>query len=177
MSDDTIHDYGQLTEPTTLTISRLLPGSIQRVWDHLTQSDLRRRWLAAGEMPLAVGAPFTLTWRNDELTEPPGQRPAGFGAEHSMDSRITALDPPRRLAFSWGEAGEVTSDLREQADGVLLTVVHRRIDERSSRLMIGAGWHRHLDILADRLAGTTPAETFWDGWLRLRQDYDRRLPG
>jgi len=168
--------YGVLTEPATLTISRLLPGPIERVWDHLTRSDLRRLWLAEGDMTLAVGAPFTLTWRNDELTDPPGRRPDGFGAEHHMESRIVAVAAPHRLVFTWSGGGEVAIDLAEEAGAVRLTLVHRRIAERASRLMIGAGWHRHLDILADRLAGTPSAESFWDGWLRLRQDYDRLLP-
>ena len=42
--------YGVLTEPATLRIERLLPGPIERVWAYLTESDLRRKWLAAGEM-------------------------------------------------------------------------------------------------------------------------------
>ena len=65
--------YGALIEPTTLKIQRLLPGPIERVWAYLTDSDLRRQWLAAGEMEMKVGAPFELVWRNDELTDPPEQ--------------------------------------------------------------------------------------------------------
>ena len=70
--------YGTLIEPTTLKIQRLLPGPIERVWAYLTDSELRRKWLAAGEMEMKVGAPFELVWRNDELTDPPGKRPDGF---------------------------------------------------------------------------------------------------
>ena len=40
--------YGELIEPTTLKIQRLLPGPIERIWAYLTDSDLRRKWLAAG---------------------------------------------------------------------------------------------------------------------------------
>ena len=40
--------YGALSEPSTLTIQRMLPGPIERVWAYLTDSDLRRKWLAAG---------------------------------------------------------------------------------------------------------------------------------
>src|SRR5208282_5598691 len=64
--------YGALTEPTTLTIQRLLPGPIDRVWAYLTESDLRRQWLASGTMEMKVGARFELVWRNNELTSPPG---------------------------------------------------------------------------------------------------------
>src|SRR6266702_3266314 len=70
--------YGSLIEPTTLKIQRLLPGPVERIWAYLTDSDLRRKWLAAGAMEMKLGAPFELTWRNDELSDPPGARPAGF---------------------------------------------------------------------------------------------------
>jgi uncharacterized protein YndB with AHSA1/START domain len=42
--------YGELTEPATLKIQRLLPGPIERVWAYLTEEELRRKWLAAGKM-------------------------------------------------------------------------------------------------------------------------------
>lgn len=59
MADIAMPDaYGRLVEPTTLKIERLLPGPIDRVWAYLTQSELRRRWLASGEMRLAPDAPF-----------------------------------------------------------------------------------------------------------------------
>jgi uncharacterized protein YndB with AHSA1/START domain len=171
----TLQDYCQLIEPTTLSIQRRLPGPIERVWAFLTESDLRRLWLASGVMELKAGAPFAFTWRNDELTNPPGMRPEGFGAEHSMESRIIACDPPHRLAFAWGE-GDVDIALEEMGGQVLLTLTHRRIVERPSRLMIGAGWHAHLDILVAKVSGHEPVAPFWDHWLRLRREYDGRLP-
>lgn len=167
--------YGVLTEPATLKLERLLPGPIERVWAYLVDSGLRRQWLASGEMAMEVGAPVELVWRNDELTDPPGSRPEGFSGEHRMISRITELDPPRRLAISWNGTGDVSFDLEPRGDEVLLTLVHRRIPERPMRLMIGAGWHMHLDVLSARIAGGEP-EPFWDGWTRLRDEYDRRLP-
>src|SRR3990170_7410918 len=85
-------DYGVLTEPATLKIQRLLPGPIERVWAYLTESELRRQWLAAGAMEMKVGAPVELVWRNDELNDPPSARPANFPEEHRMQSRIPELD-------------------------------------------------------------------------------------
>jgi len=176
MSDGMTPDaYGHLTEPTTLTIRRLLPGSVERVWAYLTQSDLRRKWLAAGNMEMAPGTPFTFVWRNDELTNPPGERPADFSPEHSLDCGITAVDPPRLLVIRWGAQAEVSFALDPQGDKVLLTVVHRRLPDRDMLLKVSAGWHAHLDILANRLGGSEP-EPFWDEWLRLRAEYGERLP-
>ncbi len=167
--------YGELTEPSTLTIRRLLPGPIERVWSFLTESELRRKWLADGEMRLTEGANFEFVWRNNELTEPPGERPPGFSAEHRMQSRIVACDPPRKLTFTWSNSGDVTFELETKGAEVLLTVTHRRLPDRSTTLMVGAGWHMHLDILAARLTGEEPMP-FWDGWQRLKQDYDKRVP-
>lgn len=167
-------DYGSLIEPATFSIRRLLPGSIERVWAYLTEGDLRRQWLAAGNMEMKLGAEFELVWRNDQLTSPAGQRPAGFPEEQRMQSRITELDPPRRLTFTWGD-GDVTFELARKGDDVLLSVTHRRLPNRDMTLMVGAGWHIHLDILAARIRGNNP-EAFWDGWVRLRAEYDRRVP-
>ena len=168
--------YGVLIEPATLKIQRFLPGPIERIWAYLTESELRRQWLASGEMQPKAGTAFTLTWRNDELTDPPGQRPSGFSAEHSMDSRITEFDPPHKLAFTWGESGEVSFELDQRGKQVLLTVIHRGLPDRNMTLMVGAGWHMHLDVLVARASGTKPEGSFWEGWTRLKAEYDRRVP-
>ena len=167
--------HGVLTEPATLKIQRLLPGSMERVWAYLTQSDQRRQWLAAGEMEMTVGAPVELVWRNDELSSPPGQRPPGFPEEHRLQSRITELDPPRKLAITWGNTGGVSFELEPAGGGVLLTVIHRRLPDRSTMLDVSAGWHMHLDTLVALAEGRAP-EPFWEGWSRLKGEYDRRLP-
>src|SRR5215208_1125169 len=119
--------------------------------------------------------PFELVWRNDELTDPPGQRPPGHSEEHRMQSRILALDPPRKLAFSFGISGEVSFELEPKGKEVLLTVVHRRLPDRATMLKVSAGWHMHLDVLVARTRGEEPAP-FWDGWSRLRDEYDTRQP-
>ena len=167
--------HGVLTEPMTLEIQRLLPGPIERVWDYLTRSELRRQWLAAGAMELRVGAAFELVWRNDELNDPPSRRPDGFDAEHRLECRITELDPPRRLAFTWGSSDGVTFDLAPAGQKVRLTVTHRRLPDRGMLLKVSAGWHAHLDVLAAQLSGTVPPP-FWDGWSRLMQEYEQRIP-
>jgi uncharacterized protein YndB with AHSA1/START domain len=167
--------YGVLTDPVTLKIQRCLPGPIERVWAYLTESDLRRQWLASGEMEMKVGASFELVWRNDELTDPPGERPSDKSIEHRMKSRITELDPPRKLAFEWGGTGGVTFELEPQGEEVLLTVIHRRVTERSILVGVSTGWHKHLDMLVARLTGAEP-EPFWRGFSELKEEYDRRTP-
>lgn len=171
MTTHTLDNYGTLTEPATLKIQRLLPGPIERVWDYLTKSDLRRQWLAAGEMELKVGGAFEFVWRNHELSNPPGE----VMEEHRMSGTITELAAPHRLAISWGSTGGVTFDLETQGNNVLLTLVHRRVPDRSILLNVSAGWHAHLDVLALRLNGKQTT-SFREGWLRLKAEYDQRLP-
>jgi len=167
--------YGSLVEPATLKIERILPGPIERVWAYLTESDLRRQWFASGEMELKVGAPFEFVWRNDELTNPPGQRPAGFSGEHRMKNEIIEVDPPRKLAFTFGNAGDVSFELEPKGNKVLLTVTHRRLPDRGTTMKVGPGWHMHLDVLVARMNGTEP-EPFWDGISRLQKEYEKRIP-
>jgi len=169
-------DYAALASPDTVRLQRLLPGPIERVWRYLTDSELRRQWLASGDMQAEAGTPFELVWHNDELTDPPGRKPEGFGEQHRMQSTITVFEPPHRLAFTWSGSGDVSFDLEPQGDKVLLTVTHRQLRDRSTMLMVGAGWHMHLDVLVDRLSYRMPSTPFWDGWQRLRGEYERRLP-
>jgi uncharacterized protein YndB with AHSA1/START domain len=170
----TLSAYGVQTEPATVRLQRLLPGPVERVWAYLTESDLRRQWLARGDMDLKVGGKVELVWRNDELTGHAEARPGGVPAEHRMETTITRIEAPRLLAFGWNNGSEVTFELEPQGGEVLLTVTHRRLSGRDGMLGVSAGWHTHLDVLADRLAGRAP-RPFWSSWSRLRAEYDERL--
>lgn len=167
--------YGELIEPTTLKIQRRLPGPIERVWAYITDGELRRKWLAAGQMEMKVGASCELVWRNDELTTPPGHRPAGYSAEHRMPTKILELEEPRHIVFTFGNNGDVSIDLEPKGNEVLLTLTHRRLPDRPTLLRVAAGWHSHLDVLVARSSGKEPA-AFWDGMIELLADYDKRIP-
>lgn len=169
-----IDDHAIAIGSDTICIQRLLPGPVERVWSYLTQGELRRRWLASGEMDLQVGASFTLTWRNDELTEPAGIRPEGMSEEHSATCVILALEAPNLLRYTWPNVGEVTFELGPQGDDVLLTLTHARVPTANVVLGVSAGWHGHLDLLGAILRDEQP-EPFWDSWRALRAEYEERL--
>jgi len=169
-------DYGVFADTDTVRLQRVLPGPVERVWQYLTDAQLRRQWLAGGDdVQPRAGAAFELVWRNDELTDPPGERPDDLGGEHRMHSRVTECDPPRRLAFTWGGDSDVTITLEPRGDEVLLVLVHRHLGDRARVLSHSAGWHAHLDLLVDRVRGQRP-RPFWDSWNGLEADYDARLP-
>lgn len=167
--------HGVLTAPDTLEIRRVLPAPPERVWAWLTDSELRSKWLAAGEMTLVPGAEFEFVWRNNELAGASRSRPANASDEERMTGRVLALDPPRSLSITWDTDGKVTFTLAPRGEGTLLTIVHTGLGERGALLDVSAGWHTHLDILLARETGGTPTP-FWDTWARLKEDYGRRLP-
>lgn len=170
-----------LVAPDTLRIERTLPGPIERVWSFLTESDKRRQWLASGDMELHVGGRVEHVFRNSGLTgndTPPPAKYANFTREHVMHGRITHCEPPRVLAYTWGEgdgASHVRFELDPVDDQVRLRIVHSRLPDRGEILSVGAGWHTHVDILSDRLQGRVPAG-FRATHTRLEAGYERLIP-
>jgi uncharacterized protein YndB with AHSA1/START domain len=96
------------------------------------------------------GSTFELVWRNDELTDPPGRKPEGFGEEHRMRSTVTAWDPPHRLAFTWGE--DTIGFALTPTDGGTTFVLTEELG-RSIAARNAAGWEVCLDRLVEGVAG------------------------
>ncbi|WP_027135276.1 SRPBCC family protein [Geminicoccus roseus] len=176
-----MNDYGTLIAPDTLRFERRLPGPIQRIWAYLTEPDKRARWLAGGPMELRQGGGVTLEFRHADLsaTVDDGAAQAGrCDGTATVHGRVTRCDPPRLLAYTWGEDSgqdsEVTFELSEQDELVHLVLTHRRLRSASGRLSVAGGWHAHLAVLQDRLAGREPPP-FWRTHQRLEAEYRDRL--
>lgn len=172
--------YADIVTPTTVRIERTLPGPIERVWQYLVDGDKRGQWLARGPLDAAPGGGVELHFDNSRLTghdDPPPPKYAAMDAGNTLHGRVLACDPPHLLEFTWGEAADASQvrfELREVDDRVQLTVTHSGIGSRATMLSVSAGWHTHLDVLADRLAGRAPA-SFWRTQARLEADYERRI--
>lgn len=78
------------------------------------------------------------------------------------------------MSFTWGEWGEVTFELTPQDDDVLLVLTHRRLADRAATAEIAGGWHAHLGILTDRLAGREP-RPFWSTHATVAAEYQKRI--
>jgi uncharacterized protein YndB with AHSA1/START domain len=163
--------HGVLAPDKTLRIQRRLPGPIERVWAYLTDSDLRRLWLASGTMQLQPGASFELVWRNDELSHSADERPDGFSAESRATCQFIEVDPPRLMRYIWPGVGEVSMELEAAGDEVLLTLTHRRLVGERLILNVSAGWHAHLVLLVAHL-GNAVAPSLWATWKKLRTEYE-----
>jgi len=174
----TVHRFndmrGTLAEGNTLRIQRRLPGPIERVWSYLTDSDLRRQWLASGTMKLEPGASFELVWRNDELSSSAAERPDGFSAESRATCQFVEVEPPRRMRYIWPGVGEVCMELETVEGEVMLTLTHRQLIGDRLILNVCAGWHAHLVLLVAQLEGNRPP-SLWSTWKCLRKEYEEQL--
>jgi uncharacterized protein YndB with AHSA1/START domain len=174
-------DYGLITEAGAIRFERLLPAPVDRVWDYLTRSELRRQWLAAGEMELRPGGAMTLVFRNSELAGEGEETPESFRQYEGIESkgRIIRCEPPRLLVHSWEEEGdresEVSYELSPSGEGTLLTLTHRRLPDRATMVDVAGGWHTHLGVLEDVLAGRTP-RPFWATQAAVEKEYAARIP-
>jgi uncharacterized protein YndB with AHSA1/START domain len=173
--DRTSEEFGTASEPGTFRIERILPGPIERVWSYLTEPEKRRKWFGAGPMELRAGGRVTLQFLFSELT---GENtPPNKEESCEVPGHVTKCDPPRLLSYTWGEGpdvSEVAFKLTPQGKSVLLVVTHRRLGDFGKMLSVASGWHAHLDILADVLAGRTP-RPFWATKARMEEQYGKRL--
>jgi len=173
--------YARVIAPATVQIERTLPGPIERVWAYLTEPEKRSRWFAGGEMELRSGGRVALRFNNSALTGHDGVPPVKYAAHAgptTLNGTITACEPQHLLAYTFGEgddASHVRFELSEAGDEVILRIVHSRLRNRDEMLSVAGGWHTHVDILADRLNGRSPAG-FWPTHTRLEAEYDQRLP-
>lgn len=175
--------YGSMIEPGTIQFERLLSGPIERVWDYLTKSELKGKWLAAGEVEPRVGGKVELHFKHNNLSETDDPIPEKYKNMEDgayFEGKVTKWEPPRLLSYTWGEdtgaESEVTYELIPKDDNVvLLRLTHRKLgDDRDMLIGVGAGWHTHLGILADRLEGKNP-KGFWSVHNKMEKAYAQRI--
>jgi uncharacterized protein YndB with AHSA1/START domain len=153
-------------EQQLVRFERHLSHPIARVWRALTEPAELIGWLGDAEVELAEGGRFVVRWLNADER---GDR----AVYHGM---ITRLEPPCRLEVSGDIHGVLRWELRPEAGGTLLTFSSTLALREEYRTQVLAGWHYHLDSLADALDGQ-PADlaTLSSGrWDRIHEDYVAR---
>ena len=182
MTTDTL-THETLTERTatdSIRIERLMPGAIDEVWAYLVESDKRAKWFASGPLEQHAGGAITLTWRNSDLSDGmPNPNGAGpDGVDHVMHGTVVACEPPHRLTYNWaadGTGSETTFELTAEGDETRLVLTHVRLPTHKQLVNVSGGWHVHIGILSDLLAGRTP-RLFWQEHARLGKVYAERFP-
>ena len=149
---------------TVLRFERTLRHPPERVWRALTEVDDLRGWHPS---PFELEPEMGGTVR---FLPPDGD---AFG-----DGRVTEYDPPRALAYTWGE-DELRFELRDHDDGCLLVLTHT-FDDHFKAARDAAGWTICLANLERALAGQ-PADAGGGSaepppeWQELNAEYQRRF--
>ena len=153
-----------------LRFERHLPHPIERVWAAITEPEQLVTWLAAATIiDLRLGGRVQLRWLNtDEHSNP---------ANVVMNATITQFDPPRLLEYRGDAHGTLRFELKEEASGCVLifsntfSTSHTRLRESL------AGWHVHLDFLAESLEGQAVDWPHWplDRWARYYERYSQTI--
>jgi uncharacterized protein YndB with AHSA1/START domain len=154
--------YEIVDDRSALTFERRLAHSVERVWRAVTEPAELAHWFPSvirGE--LTAGAPLTFEF-------PGGEMPA-------MEGEVIEADPPRSLAFTWGD-DVLRIELQPDGAGCVLHFVVLFDDaERASR--DAAGWHVCLDRLEEHLGGAaaqSPSSEPTPDWRALYEEYQRR---
>ncbi|HLZ87027.1 MAG TPA: SRPBCC family protein [Puia sp.] len=169
-----MESLGKMLAPDTLRFERTLRGPIERVWAYLTESEKRGKWLAKGEMELFEGGKVNLYFLHNELSPEAWDIPEKFkGMEggHGFTGTVLRVNPPHLLSFTWEGDSEVTFELHETDDAVLLQLTHRKLPtDQASRLSVLGGWHTHLDILVANFSEVVPPN-FWQRYTKMEEVY------
>jgi uncharacterized protein YndB with AHSA1/START domain len=117
-----------------LRLERRLDHSIERVWRAVTDPQELARWFVVDEVPW--------TPHEDEEFEAGGET-----------GRITELDPPRHLAWTWGRERYSFELSAENDDTTTLVFTHVFNPELGPGYQHAAGWEAYFDRLEAHLGG------------------------
>lgn len=168
----------RMLDASTVRIERVLPGPAERIWQYLTEPEFREKWLAGGSLEARAGGEMVLEFDHQRISDEPGPPPERFADSEGYVStcRIETWDPPRELSFSWPEPGQPDSFVHivlepvAGSDELRLVLTHSRLGTHELLQGVAGGWHAHLGILADRLAGRDTGN-FWDRYQKLEAHY------
>jgi uncharacterized protein YndB with AHSA1/START domain len=124
--------YETIDGRPALRFERRLEHRPETVWRAITEPEQMKRWF-----PSTVSGEFR-----------PGGRLSFTFEEHDvpdMEGEVTDVEPPRRLAFYWGD-DHLRFELHAEGDACVLrfTAV---LDARDKAARDAAGWHTCLDRL------------------------------
>lgn len=153
-----------------LRFERHLQHPAEKVWAALTQPERLVDWLAEAEVEHVQGGRMQLRWLN---TDASGNHTVARGT-------VTQFDPPRLVEYDTDIHGRLRWQLKPEDEGCLLTftcILPANFEHVAQNL---AGWHIHLDHLADALQGQKVnwprwQEDYWARWSEYHDRYRARL--
>jgi uncharacterized protein YndB with AHSA1/START domain len=151
---------------SVIRFERRLAHPIERVWRALTEPEEAITWWGKLDIDLTSGGKAVVEWQN---TDEQGNRAVMHGV-------ITELDPPRLLEIEGDIHGTLRFELAPDGDRTRLTFTSTLELPEEFRTKVLAGWHWHLDALAEALDGTAVDWPHWpyDQWERIHEEYVNR---
>ena len=138
--------------PGSLVVEREMPHPPEKIWRALTQGPLIEEWLMKNDFQPVVGHKFNFR------AEP---MPHWNGV---TDCEVLAVEPPRRLAYTWSSSGAeaatgiktvVTWTLTPTSGGTLVRMEQSgfRPDQQANYQGAAYGWQRFVAGLERVTAG------------------------
>lgn len=151
---------------TTLRYRRELAHPVRDVWAAITEPAELAGWIADAQLDLVHGGSVVLRWKNTDLE----------GNNTVLHGTITELDEPWVLEYDTDIFGLLRFELREVDGGTELTFSSTMEVTEEQLAMNLAGWHWHLDRLADTLAGRPYDWSRWtteglSSWEKIHEAY------
>jgi uncharacterized protein YndB with AHSA1/START domain len=141
-----------------LRLERHLDHPVEEVWAALIEPEQLVRWLAEAEIDPAVGGRVVLRWLNTD----------DRGNQAVMRGTITKLMPNSILEINSDIHGLLRWELQRDGSGCTLRFSSALPVPNDQVMVALAGWHIHLEHLADALDGK-PVD--WPNW--MADHYDR----
>jgi uncharacterized protein YndB with AHSA1/START domain len=158
-----VTDLGQFIDldgRPAVRFQRTYPHPIDRVWTAVTTPEELQHWFPSSvDLDLAVGAPVR------------------FSGDPYVENRpgiVVAVDPPRHLAFTWGD-DELRFDLEEVDVGSCRFTLTNLLSERDAAARNASGWAVCLGELDKHIDGTPSRGPHSDDALAFQPLYDAHI--
>jgi uncharacterized protein YndB with AHSA1/START domain len=149
-----------------IRFERRIPHPVERVWAALTSPRELIAWWGDAEVDLREGGRFAMRWLNTD----------DEGRSVVMEATITRLEPPRLLETEGDMHGVLRWELEPDGGGTLLRFSSTLELPEEFRTQTIAGWHYHLDALAEALEGREVdlVELPNERWEKIHAEYVAR---
>jgi uncharacterized protein YndB with AHSA1/START domain len=148
-----------------IDFERRLDHPVDRVWAALTRPEELIAWWGDADVDLSEGGHFNVRWLN---TDDEGNAP-------EMHATIAKLVPGELLVLDGDIHGRLRWELTPDGDKTLLSFRSTVELEPDFLTKVPAGWHFHLDALAEHLVGCSSDIVGMDGWEPIHTAYEAKL--
>ncbi|GAB6930634.1 hypothetical protein JCM10914A_46170 [Paenibacillus sp. JCM 10914] len=148
----------QMDGHRVVSFERYLKHPVEKVWRAITNPEHMAKWLTVqSEMELRVDGQLAFRWDNGDLVE----------------GKITKIDPPHELEYTWLEEASgysvVRWRLKDEGERCLLHLTHTFYEVAVVPDYL-AGWHVHLEAL-DEVINDQFTRFPWERVKEMRSKY------